>query len=362
MKFHPHKLTVLLPLPPYFKIIIMLLIDRLSRKKSSAVPFWFMRQAGRYLPEYKKVRANFPNFLSFCYTPEAACEVTLQPITRFGMSAAIIFSDILVIPDALGMEVSFQENIGPVLMPLTNEKDISTLGMQKFEEKLSPVYEALKLTRAALPQDKALIGFCGSAWTLACYMIQGKSSRDFAGARAFALKHPELFSKIMRMLEDSIIAHSTRQIESGVNAIQLFDSWSGVLSEVEFEAYVVAPTKKIVAAIKAKHPNIPIIGFPRMSGAKLTHYAKETGVDAVSFDGSVSHDFAERDVLPHVVLQGNLDSQILAEDKKLALAQTRKILDQFGNKDFIFNLAHGILPHTPIENVQAVSDMIKAHS
>ena len=340
----------------------MLLIDILSNKKSPSVPFWFMRQAGRYLPEYKKIRSGFPDFLTFCYTPEAACEVTLQPITRFDMSAAIIFSDILVIPDALGAEVSFQENIGPVLTPVDNKNAIGKLHTKNMEEKLSPVYRAIALTRENLAKDKALIGFCGSPWTLACYMLQGKSSRDFSGARAFALKEKEVFSQLMVLLVESVTHHACRQIEAGADVIQLFDSWSGVLSQVEFEHYVMTPTKEIVARIKAKHPAVPVIGFPRMCGAKLQHYAETTGVNAVSFDGSVSFDYAASHVQQHAVLQGNLDSQILAEDGELALSQTKQLLDRFGGTNFIFNLAHGILPHTPIANVQAVSDMIKAHS
>ncbi len=340
----------------------MLLIDTLSNKKSSSVPFWFMRQAGRYLPEYKAVRAGFPNFLKFCYTPEAACEVTLQPIARFDMSAAIIFSDILVIPDALGAEVSFQENIGPVLTPVVNKNAFEKLSIKNLEEKLSPVYKAITLTRTDLAKDKALIGFCGSPWTLACYMLQGKSSRDFAGARAFALKEKENFSGLMSLLIEAVIEHSCLQIAAGANVIQLFDSWSGVLSENEFESYVIAPTQKIVSAIKAKYPNIPVIGFPRMCGAKLARYAQVTDVNAVSFDGSVSLDYAVSTVQKNVVLQGNLDSQILAEDGELALLQTKQLLTRFAGTPFIFNLAHGILPHTPIANVQAVSDMIKNHA
>ncbi len=321
-----------------------------------------MRQAGRYLPEYKVVRAGFPNFLKFCYTPEAACEVTLQPIARFDMSAAIIFSDILVIPDALGAEVSFQENIGPVLTPVANKNALEKLSIKNLEEKLSPVYKAITLTRENLAKDKALIGFCGSPWTLACYMLQGKSSRDFAGARAFALKEKENFSGLMSLLIEAIIEHSCLQIAAGANVIQLFDSWSGVLSEIEFEQYVIIPTQKIVSAIKVKYPNVPVIGFPRLCGEKLTRYAKITGVNAVSFDGSVSLDYAASTVQKNVVLQGNLDSQILAEDGELALLQTKKLLTCFAGTPFIFNLAHGILPHTPIANVQAVSDMIKNHA
>lgn len=340
----------------------MLLIDTLQNKKSSAIPFWFMRQAGRYLPEYKAVRAKFPNFLTFCYTPEAACEVTLQPIARFDMSAAIIFSDILVIPDALGADVTFQENIGPMLTPVASKNALEKLSIKHLQEKLSPVYQAIALTRKNLPEDKALIGFCGSPWTLACYMLQGKSSRDFADARAFALKEKNDFSQLMSLLIDAVIEHASLQIQAGADVIQLFDSWSGVLSEVEFEHYVIRPTQIIVVAIKEKYPHIPVIGFPRLCGEKLLHYAQQTGADAVSFDGSVSLDYAASHVQKEIVLQGNLDSQILAEDKELALLQTAQLLKRFSGTAFIFNLAHGILPHTPIANVQAVSDMIKNHT
>lgn len=319
-----------------------------------------MRQAGRYLPEYKEVRKNFRDFLNFCYTPEAACEVTLQPISRFGMSAAIIFSDILVIPDALGMNVTFQENIGPVLSPLASHKEVITLSKMDIKEKLFPVYDALKMTRKALPADKALIGFCGAPWTLACYMLQGKSSRDFSGARSFPLHQPDAFSLLTQTLIHAVAQHAIYQIDAGANVIQIFDSWSGVLSEVEFERYVMVPTTAIVQEIKQRYPNVPIIGFPRLCGQKLAHYAEKTGVDAVSFDCSVTLDFAKNSVQKHCLLQGNLDSQILAEDKNLALQETKRLLEKFAGTPFIFNLAHGILPHTPIDHVQAVSDMIKA--
>lgn len=337
----------------------MLLIETLRNKKASSVPFWFMRQAGRYLPEYKAVRAHFPHFLSFCYTPEAASDVTLQPLARFDMSAAIIFSDILVIPDALGQEVAFKESVGPVLTPVATEKAFSVLSLARMEEHLAPVYEAIRITRKALPADKALIGFCGAPWTLACYMIQGKSSRDFADARGLACKEPELFTSMMRLLEEAVIQHACRQIEAGADVIQLFDSWSGVLSENEFHDYVVQPTQRIVQAIRKKHPSVPLIGFPRMCGAKLVDYANHTAVDAVSFDGSVSLDYMKKNI--SVVAQGNLDSLLLAEDGKQSAIQAKKILEHFKDKPFVFNLAHGILPHTPIENVQRVSDVIKAH-
>jgi len=330
-----------------------------TQKTSQKIPFWFMRQAGRYLPEYRAVRKNFSNFLEFCYTPDAATEVTLQPITRYDMSAAIIFSDILVIPDALGVNVQFAEGHGPILEPVS---DLQKLSKQHFAEKLSPVYEAIRKTRKTLAPDKALIGFCGLPWTLACYMVEGKGSRDFASVRTTAQREKAFFAGLISLLTESVIAHSIAQIEAGADAIKLFDSWAGVLSEQEFMDYSIIPTQKIVSAIKAKYPHIPVIGFPRMAGSKAEQYAKLTGVNALSFDGSVSLSFARRNLQPYSIPQGNLDNILLAEDKNLAIAQTKKILDVFADKPFIFNLAHGILPHTPPENVAAVCDTIMAYS
>lgn len=330
-----------------------------SEKKSQKIPFWFMRQAGRYLPEYRAVRKNFSNFLEFCYTPDAATEVTLQPITRYGMSAAIIFSDILVIPDALGVNVRFAEGHGPILEPV---RDLQNLSNQHFTEKLAPVYQAIKQTRAALSPDKALIGFCGLPWTLACYMVEGKGSRDFASVRTAAQRDKKFFTGLIDLLTESVIAHSIAQIEAGADVIKLFDSWAGVLTEQEFYDYSIIPTKKITAAIKAKYPQIPVIGFPRMAGSKAEEYAKLTGVNAVSFDGSVSLKFASEHLQPHAIPQGNLDNILLAEDKNASVEQTKKIIENFKDKPFIFNLAHGILPHTPPENVAAVCDIIKTYS
>lgn len=327
-----------------------------NKNHSGKIPFWFMRQAGRYLPEYRNIRKNFSDFLEFCYNPEAACEVTIQPITRYGMSAAIIFSDILVIPHALGVDVRFSQGEGPILTPVT---DISVLSKNKFSDILSPVYEAIRITRSELPAKTALIGFCGLPWTLACYMIEGKGSRDFQQVRQVAKKRPEFFSSLIEILTKSVAEHAVKQIEAGAQTIQLFDSWSGVLSEQEFWDYSVVPSSHITKQIKSKYPDIPIIGFPRLSGSKMLDYAKNTGVDAVSFDGSVSLEFVKNELRDKVVVQGNLDSILLAEDKEEAVKQTKKILEILGNKGFIFNLAHGILPHTPIDNVSAVCDVIE---
>lgn len=333
-----------------------------KKEKSVRPPFWFMRQAGRYLPEYREIRSKTSNFLEMCYTPSKASEVTLQPIRRFGMDAAIIFSDILVIPDALGVDVRFEEKKGPVLAPIQTSAQLDALAYNS--SKLAPVYEALRATKAQLPPEVTLIGFAGSPWTLACYTVQGKSDKDFQAVRAIALRDKVFFKRLIELLTESVIEHSKAQINAGAEVIQLFDSWSGVLSEPEFEQWVIEPTKQIVAALKKHYPHIPVIGFPRQAGTKYRMYAQETKVDGVSIDSSVSLQWAAKELQDLCVVQGNLDPVILAEDKAAMLKQAQKIISvlgdtSFSNNPFVFNLGHGILPHTPVENMQALCDFLK---
>ena len=320
-------------------------------------PFWFMRQAGRYLPEYRQVRSGVPNFLEMCYTPSVASEVTLQPIRRFGMDGAIIFSDILVIPDALGVGVRFEEKKGPVLTPIQTTEALKKL--QWNCEKLAPVYEALRLTRAALPPETTLLGFAGSPWTLACYTVQGQSDQAFESVKQIAASNRPFFTALIELLTNSVIDHCIRQIESGAEVIQLFDSWAGVLNKQEFSEYVIAPTKVIVRSIKEKYPEIPVIGFPRNAGELYFDYAKETGVDGVSIDYSLPLEWAKTHLQDICLIQGNLDPVLLAENKEEMLRQAKLIISMLANKSFIFNLGHGILPHTPVENVQALCDLLK---
>ncbi len=339
-----------------------LLLSAFRQEKISRAPFWFMRQAGRYLPEYREVRSHTKNFLDMCYTPSKASEVTLQPIRRFGFDASIIFSDILVIPDALGMNVRFEEKKGPVLVPVQTQQELDSLVYNPA--KLEPVYEALKLTRAGLPIETTLIGFAGSPWTLACYMVQGQSSKDFQSVRTLAQKDKVFFSRLLKLLTVSVITHTLAQVKAGAEVIQLFDSWSGVLSEQEFSDYVIEPTKQIVAALKQAHPELPIIGFPRMAGTKYKKYALETKVDAISIDSSVELAWAAEHLSRICVVQGNLDPILLAEDKDAMMAQAKKIIatlgqKSFANNRFIFNLGHGILPHTPIDHVVSLCDYLK---
>jgi uroporphyrinogen decarboxylase len=320
-----------------------------------------MRQAGRYLPEYRALRKQTPNFLEFCYTPSLAVEATLQPIERFGMDAAIIFSDILVIPDALGVAVRFEEGHGPLLTPVDSEKSLEKLDSKKLSAHLAPVYAALAKTKAALPKETALIGFCGAPWTLACYTVQGKSSKDFAQVKDVAKAQPKFFGRLITLFSDAVIIHAKAQIEAGAEIIQLFDSWAGVLAEEEFAKFVIAPTKKIVAAIKAAHPDVPVIGFPRQAGVKTLAYVAQTGLQAVSIDGSVPLEWARDNLQPVTVVQGCLDQLLLADDKAKMLEEAKKILSVLGDKAFVFNLAHGILPHTPPEHVQALCEFLKQY-
>jgi len=335
-----------------------ILLKTLQGEKTARVPFWFMRQAGRYLPEYRGLRAQTKSFLEFCYSPDKAKVATLQPIERFGMDGAIIFSDILVIPHALGMDVRFEEGKGPILVPVKDRNALEKLNWDKFKFTLSPVYDALRATVKTIPPETSLIGFIGAPWTLACYVVEGKSSADFAQVKAIAAKDREFFSDLISLLTKAVILHAKRQIQAGAEIIQLFDSWAGVLDEQSYHRWVIDPAREIVAAIKADF-NVPVIGFPRQSGSKFLTYAKETKVDVISFDDSVPIEWARDSLQPSVMVQGCLDPQILAGDKEMMLKDAQKILSILGNKNFIFNLSHGVVPHTPVENMQALCDFLK---
>lgn len=319
------------------------------------VPIWLMRQAGRYLEEYRQVRATTSSFLEFCYNPEKAAEVTLQPIRRFNFDAAIIFSDILVIPDALGVKVSFQAGEGPILQKIS-AKDIDNL---KYNPKtLAPVYEAIRKVRSSLPPEKSLIGFAGSPWTLSTYMVEGGGSKDFHNVKSWAYSDSKSFEKLIYILADSVVEHAIAQIEAGVNVFQLFDSWAGsVAAGGEFTKWVIEPTAYIVSKIKAKYPNVPIIGFPRGAGVSYIEYAAKTGVDAISVDYNMPIEWVAKNI--DIAVQGNLDPVLLKNNKDQALVQAEKILSTMRGRKFIFNLGHGILPETPIENVQALVDLVR---
>jgi uroporphyrinogen decarboxylase len=334
------------------------LVLALQGNQTDRVPFWFMRQAGRSLPEYRALREKNKNFLEFCYTPDAASEATLQPIRRFGMDGAVIFSDILVVPHALGVDVHFEEGVGPLLTPLRDETALEKLKPENLKKKLAPVYETLRLTKKNLPKETALIGFVGAPWTLACYIIEGRSSKDFSSLKQLAKTEHVFFEKLIDLLTESVSLHAINQIESGAEIIQLFDSWAGMANEEEYSRWIIAPAKKIVKKIKTIYPNVPIIGFPRQSGNKYESYAKETGVDAVSVDQTVPLSWIRSHLQPLCRVQGCLNNELLADNKQGALAEAKTLLTTL-DKPFVFNLAHGILPHTPVENIQALCDLLK---
>ena len=329
-----------------------------AKNYSDKPPFWFMRQAGRYLPEYRALRKELGGFLEMCYSPENASEVTLQPIRRFDMSAAIIFSDILVIPHALGYHLEFVAGEGPKLHPLESLVDYQETDEMRLTTHLKPVYEALSLTRKDLADEKSLIGFTGAPWTVGCYMLQGKGGKEFAVAREKIYSQPDLVQKVIHQLTESIALHLIKQIEAGANVVQIFDSWAAYAPESHREELIYQPTKKIVDSVKSAYPNTPIIGFPKGLGHKAAEYVAKTGVDGLGVDMFSSLADISKEVGDDVVLQGNLDPLLLASDKDTMIAGAKNILNVMKGKAFIFNLGHGMVPHTPIENVEALSELL----
>ena len=329
----------------------------------SRPPFWFMRQAGRYLPEYLALRRQQPDFLKFCYTPELVTEAALQPLRRFDPDAAILFSDILVVPDALGADVAFLEGEGPRLTPVRTRHQVLALDRARFEDYLAPVLQAVGDLSRELPDDKALIGFAGAPWTLAVYMVEGRGGTDGPSIRRWAaLDSDGGFARLIDVLSDAIAWFLAAQVDAGAQAVQLFDSWAGILGETGFRRWVIEPTRRIVAEFKARHPGIPIIGFPRAAGVLYQEYVDRTGVDGVSLDAGVPTTWAAESLKPRAVLQGNLDNQVLVVGGQPMETEVQRILRTLGPDRFVFNLGHGILPDTPPAHVEAVADLIKAWS
>lgn len=337
-----------------------LFIETIKGNAKARVPFWFMRQAGRYLPEYRELRAKTKGFLDLCFDPEKAAEVTLQPLRRFHMDAAILFSDILVIPYGLGVDVKFAEGEGPIVEIINTADRIKKLRLETVKEKLEPVAQTVKLVKKKLPKDAALIGFAGSPWTVACYMLQGKSGKEFAKAQEFAYARPKQMQTLIDTLCDATLIYLRMQIEAGAEAIQLFDSWAGLLAPEPFRKWCIAPTKRIITELRETHPHIPIIGFPKGAGLHLAEYAKQTQVDCIGIDQHTPMQIGIAAASWKQAVQGNLDPLLLASDKDKALRETEKILNSFRNHPGVFNVGHGFVPHTPIENVQAVSDLVRA--
>ena len=327
-----------------------LLLDTLNGKRSSQVPLWLMRQAGRYLPEYRELRAEKGGFLELAYDSESACEVTLQPIDRFGFDGAILFSDILIVPHALGQNLEFLAGEGPKLSPRL--VDASLQALTRAPERYEPIYETVRLCCGRLPEGVTMLGFAGSPWTVATYMVAGEGSRDQHDARALAYRDPSALQSIIDAIVDQTITYLSGQIEAGAEAVQLFDSWSGSLAPAEFERWVIAPNARIVAALAEKHPAIPVIGFPKGAGEKLPAYARETGVKAVGIDETLDAAWVARELPPEMAVQGNLDPLLLLAGSDELEKRVHAILEAFANRPHVFNLGHGIDRRTPISHVE----------
>jgi uroporphyrinogen decarboxylase len=335
------------------------LLRVLGGETLSPPPIWLMRQAGRYLPEYQETRKKAGGFLELCYTPELATEVTLQPIHRFGFDAAILFSDILVVPDGLGQKVWFEAGHGPRLEPLQGREDLAKLRLEEMVEALSPVYDAVRKLRRDLPAETALIGFAGAPWTVASYMIEGGGSKDFATAKRWAYEDPEGFQALIDLLIEATAQHLIAQADAGAEVVQIFDSWAGVWPEPELRRWSLKPLAEIVAKVKAAHPEIPVILFPRGAGLLYEAYAEETGADALSLDTTVPLDWAAKTLQPKVALQGSLDPIVLAAGGRALEDSVKRILGKLCGGPFVFNLGHGIVPQTPPENVARLVELVR---
>jgi uroporphyrinogen decarboxylase len=327
-------------------------------------PLWLMRQAGRYLPEYREVRAVAGDFVSLCTHPELATEVTLQPLRRYGFDAAILFSDILMVPWALGQPLRFAEGEGPLLEPLRDAEAIAGLRLEGFLDRARPIFETVALLSATLAvqhQRTALIGFAGAPWTVACYMVEGRGGGEFAHARRMAFGDPLLFGRLIRTLTEATAEYLLAQVQAGAEALMLFDSWAGLLPPSQFRRWVIEPTGELVRRLRKQlPPGFPIIGFPRMAGPMLVEYAARTGVQAVGMDTAMDQRWAAANLPPGLALQGNLDPQALVAGGAALEAEARSLMAAMRGRPFVFNLGHGIVPQTPPENVAALVRMVRA--
>ena len=338
------------------------LLAALRGERRKRPPVWLMRQAGRYLPEYREIRRSVAGFFELCYSPDLAIEITLQPIRRYGFDAAILFSDILVVPDALGADVRFVEGEGPQLTPLRSRTDLSRLDAKGLHAHLEPVYAAIRGLRTALPGDVTLIGFSGAPWTLAAYMVEGSGSKEFLAPRRMARREPEVFGALIDLLADAVIEYLSAQVVAGAEVLQLFDSWAGVLPEPELRRWCIEPTKRIAMALRERHPDVPLIAFPRGIGASYVEFAREVPVQGISLDTGVPVTWAARTLRrdPGLCLQGNLDPVALLGDKTGLLAEAQRIVAAYGDRPFIFNLGHGVTQETSPDAVSRLVDYLKS--
>jgi uroporphyrinogen decarboxylase len=326
------------------------LLAVLRGEKREKPPIWLMRQAGRYLPEYRALRADKGGFLALVYDSDAAAEITLQPIRRFGFDGAILFSDILIVPFALGQDLAFEAGEGPRLSPPLTDAALSAL--RAVPERLEPIYRTVEKVKASLAPETTFLGFAGSPWTVATYMVAGRGSKEQAEARRYAYRDPAAFAEIIGAVADMTVDYLSGQVAAGVEAVQLFDSWAGNLSPAQFEQWVIAPNARIVSAFKERHPDVPVIGFPKGAGGKLGAYARETAVDAIGLDETVDPVWAAAELPKSLPVQGNLDPLALIAGGEALESAASRILSAFEDRPHVFNLGHGILPDTPIEHVE----------
>ncbi|ATF17086.1 uroporphyrinogen decarboxylase [Phaeobacter gallaeciensis] len=336
------------------------LLRALAGETQDVPPIWMMRQAGRYLPEYRATRAEAGDFLSLCYNPELATEVTLQPIRRYGFDAAILFADILLVPQALGADLWFVTGEGPRLSTVTTEADFAKLGpVSDIHETLNPIYETVRLLSSALPSETTLIGFAGAPWTVATYMIAGRGTPDQGPAHLLRQENNPLFEALLARITEATIEYLSMQIKAGAEVVKIFDSWAGSLRGEAFEKYALEPCRQITEALKQRHPGIPVIGFPREAGDKYVGFAKATGVDCVALDNSVDPEWAAAHVQVDGCVQGNLASRHMVSGGQELVDDTRRIVKAFGNGPHIFNLGHGITPDADPDNVQRMIDAVR---
>jgi len=334
------------------------LLRVLAGERLDPPPVWLMRQAGRYLPEYRALRAKAPNFLAFCYTPELAAEATLQPIARFDFDAAILFSDIVVVADGLGAKVEVREGEGPVFDPVKPEI-LRKLSVARVRKHLEPVYQTVRRVKAGLAPGKALIGFAGAPWTVGCYMVEGSGKHGFSAPQAWMRRDPAGFGALIDLLAAATIEHLSAQIEAGADCVQLFESWAGLLNGDEFYRYAIAPAARIARELKRRHPGVRIVGFPRGAGSMLEAYAESAGADAVSLDYDVTL-AAGRAIQKRLPVQGNLDPELLVKGGTAMTTRVGEICKAFAGGPHIFNLGHGIVPQTPPEHVAALVAAVRA--
>jgi uroporphyrinogen decarboxylase len=335
------------------------LLRAVMGERAPIPPIWLMRQAGRYLPEYRAVRETAGGFLDLCFNPALAAEVTLQPVRRFGFDAAILFSDILVVPLALGRKLWFVEGEGPRLEPLSEPNEVMALRAEADDRVLSPIYETVRRVKAELSAETTLIGFCGAPWTVATYMVAGRGTPDQGPAKVLAARNPAAFQHLVDCLLEASVTYLSRQLEAGAEVVQIFDSWTGSLPPADFERWCVQPTKRLVAKLRAARPGAKVIGFPRGAGDLIPRYVAETGVDAVSLESEIDRDFARDRIQSRIPVQGNVDPNILLAGGDALDREVDDVLAHFAAGPLIFNLGHGILPQTPIENVERMLKRVR---